>query len=257
MKSVVMVKQVQEAPSVQGEPGGPGTVVADSQNVTNPYDLFAVEEAIRTKEKHGGEVTALTLGGESAVESLREALAMGVDRVVHVRDAAFDDLDASAATAVLAAAVRKVGDVDLVFAGKLTMDTNTALTGPMVARHLGMSLLTEVFRVDEIDQAARTITVERLMEGGLQVVRAKLPAVVAVTKDLNEPRYPSLLGIRKASKAPVTVWTAADVGPAPAPATRVVERRLPPARSAGQIIQGEPAELVERIVEKLTEGKFL
>lgn len=257
MKSVVLVKQVQEAPSVQGEPGGPGTVVADSQNVTNPYDLFAIEEAIRTKEKHGGEVTAVTLGGESAVESLREALAMGVDRVVHVRDAAFDDLDAAGAALVLSAAVRKLGEIDLVFAGKQTIDTNTALTGPMVARHLGMALLTEVFRVDAIDQASRTITVERLLEGGLQVVRAKLPAVVAVTKDLNEPRYPSLLGIRKASKAPVTVMSAADLGPAPAPATRIAERRLPQARSAGQVIQAEPAELVERILEKLAEGKFI
>jgi electron transfer flavoprotein beta subunit len=127
----------------------------------------------------------------------------------------------------------------------------------MVARHLGTSLLTEVFRVDEIDQAARTITVERLLEGGLQIVRAKLPAVVAVTKDLNEPRYPSLLGIRKASKAPVTVWGAADVGSAPAATTRIAERRLPAARSAGQVVQGEAAELVDRILEKLTEGKFL
>lgn len=257
MKSVVLVKQVQEAPSVQGEPGGVGTVVADSQNVTNPYDLFAVEEALRTKEKHGGEVTALTLGGETAVESLREALAMGVDRVVHVKDAAFDDLDAAGAAAVLAAAVRKLGDVDLVFVGRNTIDTNTALTGPMVARHLGTTLLTEVFKVDDVDQSARTITVERLLEGGLQVVRAKLPALLAVTKDLNQPRYPSLLGIRKASKAPVTVWGASDVVGAPGPVTRTAERRVPPARSAGQVYQGPAPELVERIVEKLAEGKFI
>ena len=177
--------------------------------------------------------------------------------LVHVKDAAFDDLDAAGAAAVLAAAVRKLGDVDLVFAGRLTIDTNTALTSPMVARHLGMTLLTEVFKMDEVDQAARTITVERLLEGGLQVVRAKLPAVVAVTKDLNQPRYPSLLGIRKASKAPVTVWSAADVGAAPAATTRVVERRVPPARSAGQVYQGSAPELVERIVEKLVEGKFI
>ncbi|HMB71330.1 MAG TPA: hypothetical protein VKU85_18615, partial [bacterium] len=76
MKSVVLIKQVQEAPSIQGEPGGPGSVVADSQNVTNPYDLFAIEEALQAREKHGGEAAALTLGGDTAVESLREALAM-------------------------------------------------------------------------------------------------------------------------------------------------------------------------------------
>lgn len=257
MNSVVLVKQVQEAPSVQGEPGGAGTVVADSQNVTNPYDLFAVEEALRTKEKQGGDVTVVTLGGETAVESLREALAMGAGQVVHVTDPAFAELDAAGAAAVLAAAVKKLGETDLVFVGKQTIDTNTAVTGPMVARHLGATLLTEVFKVVEIDQAARTITVERLLEGGLQTVKAKLPAVLAVTKDLNEPRYPSLLGIRKASKAPVTVWGAADLGGAPAPATRVTQRRVPAARSAGETFQGEPAELVDRLVAKLAESKFI
>jgi electron transfer flavoprotein beta subunit len=257
MKSVVLVKQVQEAPSVTGEPGGPGTVLSDSQNVTNPYDQFAVEEALRTKEKHGGEVTAVTLGGDTAVESLREALAMGVNQVVHVKDAAFDELDAAGAAVVLAAAIRKLGEIDLVFTGRLTIDTNTALTGPMVARHLGTTLLTEVFKVAEVDQEARKITVERLLEGGLQVVRAKLPALLAVTKDLNQPRYPSLLGIRKASKAPVTTWSAGDLGVSTAALTRTGERRVPPARPAGEIFQGEAPELVERIVEKLAEGKFL
>ena len=257
MKAVVHVKQVQEAPSVQGEPGGPGTVVADSQNVTNPYDQFALEEALLTKEKHGGDVVAMTLGGETAVESLREALAMGVGQVVHVTDPAFQDLDAAGAAAVLAAAVKKLGDTDLVFVGKQTIDTNTAVTGPMVARHLGATLLTEVIKVVEVDLAARTITVERLLEGGFQIVKAKLPALLAVTKDLNEPRYPSLLGIRKASKAPVTVWSAADLGGAPAPATRITERRVPAARSAGQVFQGDAPELVERLMEKLVEGKFI
>lgn len=257
MKSVVLVKQVQEAPSVQGEPGGPGTVVADSQNVTNPYDQFAVEEALRTKEKHGGDVTVVTLGGDTAVESLREALAMGAGQVVHVTDPAFADLDPAGAAAVLAAAVRKLGDTDLVFVGRQTIDTNTAVTGPMVARHLSASLLTEVSKVVEIDQAARTVTVERMLEGGFQMVRAKLPALLAVTKDLNEPRYPSLLGIRKAAKAPVTVWSAADLGGAPAPVARVTERRVPAARAAGEVLQGEAAQLVDTLVAKLAESKFI
>ncbi|MGH2569758.1 MAG: electron transfer flavoprotein subunit beta/FixA family protein, partial [bacterium] len=147
MKAVVLIKQVPEAPSIQGEPGAPGKVVADSRNVTNPYDLFAIEEGLRAKEKHGGDVLAVTLGPDSAAEVLREALAMGVSGAIHVKDPAFDELDAFGASQVLAAAVRKVGEVDLVFVGKQTIDTNTAVTGPMVAHHLGMTLLTEVFRV--------------------------------------------------------------------------------------------------------------
>jgi len=257
MKSVVLIKQVQEAPSVQGEPGGPGKVVADSQNVTNAFDLFAIEEALQTRQKHEGEVTAITLGPDTAVESLREALAMGVTGAVHLKDPSFDGLDPGAAAKVLAAAVGKVGGVDLVFVGKQSMDTNTALTGPMIARHLGMTLLTEVFKVADVDLEGQTITVDRLLEGGLQTVKAKLPAVIAITKDINEPRYASLLGIRKAAKAPVEVWGAADLGVAAGSATKVAERTVPAARPAGEIIQGEPEELVEKLVAKLSEAKLI
>lgn len=257
MKSVVLIKQVQEAPSIQGDPGAAGTVVADSQNVTNPYDLFAIEEGIQTRDKHGGECTAVTLGPDSAVESLREALAMGVNAAIHVKDAAFEDLDATGAAKVLAKAVEKVGDVDVVFTGKQTIDTNTALTGPMVARHLGMTLLTEVFKVVEVDADAKSITVERLLEGGLQTVKAKLPAVIAVTKDINEPRYASLLGIRKAAKAPVTEWGAGDVGGVPEARTTVSARTVPAARAAGEVIEGEAEELVNQLVEKLSQAKFI
>ena len=257
MKTVILIKQVPEAPSIAGQPGGDGTVGTDSQNVTNPYDLFAIEEGLRAREKHGGEVTAVTLGGDTAVEVLREALAMGVNHAVHVKDAQFADIDAGGASTVLAGAVSKVGDVDVVFVGKQSIDTNTAVTGPMVARHLGMTLLTEVFEVDEVDLAGRTITVERLLEGGLQVVKAKLPALIAVTKDINEPRYASLLGIRKAAKAPITEWNAADLGVAAATKTKVTARRLPPARPQGEVFQGEPDQLVEKLVEKLVEGKFI
>jgi electron transfer flavoprotein beta subunit len=127
----------------------------------------------------------------------------------------------------------------------------------MVARHLGMTILTEVFKVDQVDLEGRTITVERLLEGGLQVVKAKLPALIAVTKDINEPRYASLLGIRKAAKAPVTEWSAADLGDASGSKTKVVGRRLPPARTAGEVFQGAADELVDKLVEKLAEGKFI
>jgi electron transfer flavoprotein beta subunit len=257
MKSVVLIKQVQEAPSIRGEPGGAGTVVADSQNVTNPYDLFAIEEALRAREKHSGEVTAVTLGADSAVEVLREALAMGVDRAVHLKDAAFENIDAPAASHVLAAAVRKLGAFDVVFTGKQTIDTNMAVVGPMVARQLSITLFSEVFRVDAVNLEGRTLTVERLLEGGLQVVRGRLPALIAVTKDINEPRYASLLGIRKASKAPVTVWGAADLGVAIRPRTSVVERRVPAARPPGEIFNGDAEVLAEKMMAKLVEGKFI
>jgi electron transfer flavoprotein beta subunit len=257
MKSAVLIKQVLEAPTIHGEPGGQGTVGTDSQRVTNPFDLFAIEEALQTREKQGGEVVAITLGGETAVEVLRDALARGANQVVHLKDAAFDELDAPGAAKVLAAAVKKLGEVDLVFVGKQTIDTNTSLTGPMVAGHLGLTLLTEVFKVLEIDPEGRSITVERLLEGGRQVVKGKLPAVIAITKDINEPRYPSLLGIRKASKAPVTVWGAADLEVSATPSTSVASRSVPPARPEGELFEGEAEELVAKLTDKLAELKFL
>ena len=257
MKAVVLIKQVPEAPSISGEPGGEGTVGTDSENVTNPFDRFAVEEALQGREKNGGEVQVVALGPDTAVESLREALAMGVNGATHLKDPAFDDLDASGVSMALAKAVEKIGDVDLVFVGKTTIDTNNAVTGPMVARHLGMSLVTDVFKVVETDLEGRTITVERLMEGGLQKLKAKLPALVAVTKDINEPRYASLLGIRKAAKAPIIEWSAADLGVEATAKTRVAGRQLPPARAEGETFQGEPDELVDQLVEKLAQAKFI
>ncbi|MDP6461072.1 MAG: electron transfer flavoprotein subunit beta/FixA family protein [Gemmatimonadota bacterium] len=257
MKSVVLIKQVPEAPSIRGEAGGAGSVESDSKSVTNPYDHFAIEEGLKTRESHGGEVTALTLGPETAVESLREALAMGANHAVHLKDDAFEGLDASGAAAVLAAGVEKVGEVDLVFVGRQTIDTNTALTGPMVAQRLGMTLLTEVFRVDEIDQEAGTICVERLLEGGLQVVKGRLPALLAMTKDSNEPRFASILGIRKASRAPVTEWGAGDLGVEAASRTQVTGMSIPPARPGGELLQGEPEELAETLVARLAEAKLI
>lgn len=232
-------------------------MVEDSQNVTNPYDLFAIEEGIQAREKHGGEVAVVTLGGDTAVESLREALAMGVNSAIHLKDDAFADLDAGAAAKILAAAIRKVGDVDVAFVGKQSIDTNTALTGPMVARHLGMTLLTEVFEVSDVDLEGRSITVKRLLEGGLQEVKAKLPALIAVTKDINEPRYASLLGIRKAAKATITEWAAGDLEGLSTNTTRVVDRQVPAARPPGEIMQGEAEDLVNQLVAKLADGKFI
>ena len=257
MKSIVLIKQVREAPSISGEPGGEGTVGTDSQNVTNPYDQYAIEEALQGREKNGGEVVAVTLGPDSAVESLREALAMGVNGAVHLNDPAFADLDAPAAAKVLAAAVKRIGDVDLVIVGKVTIDMNTQLTGPMVARHLGASLVTEVCEVNGVDLEGRTVTATRALEGGQQVVKAKLPAVLAVVKDINQPRYASLLGIRKAAKSPITVWSASDLGVEASAGTAVVARHLPPARPAGEIFQGEPDEIVGKLVDRLAGAKFI
>jgi len=184
----------------------------DSPLIVNPWDEYAYEEALLLKEKFGGKATAISMGPESAVEALKTCLAVGCDEAYLISDPALKGSDASATARTLAKAVQKLGDVDLVLLGKQAIDGDTGLTAAMLGRHLGWTVLTQVIKIHEIDPAAKTIKVERFMEEGRQVCSARLPAVVSVIKGINEPRYPSFMGIRKASKATIPTWGIADLG---------------------------------------------
>ena len=184
----------------------------ESPLIVNPWDEYAYEEALLLREKFGGKAVALSMGSETALEALKTCLAVGCDEAYLVSDPALTGSDASGTAYSLAKAVEKVGEVDLVLLGKQAIDSDSGLTATMLAKHLGWSLLTYVIKIVEIDPAAKTVKVERLMEEGRQVCTAKLPAVISVVKGINEPRYPSFMGIRKASKATIPVWSAADLG---------------------------------------------
>jgi electron transfer flavoprotein beta subunit len=184
----------------------------DAQLVVNPWDEYAVEEALLLKEAHGGKVTVFTMGPEQAMDALRTCLAVGCDETILVSDPALKGSDVSATAYTLAKAIEKAGGADLVLLGKQAIDGDTGLTPPQVARYLGVTYLSQVIKIIEIDPAAKTIKVERFMEEGRQVCTASLPAVVSVVKGINEPRYPSFMGIRKAAKAAIPVWSAADLG---------------------------------------------
>ncbi|HET7011666.1 MAG TPA: electron transfer flavoprotein subunit beta/FixA family protein [Anaerolineales bacterium] len=229
--------------------------------VLNPWDEFAVEQALRTKEAHGGKVTAVCLGPETAKEALKQALAMGSDAAVLISDPAFAEADSLVVSAVLAAAIRKLGDIDVAFFGRQAVDSDTGLTGAQVARRLGWPSLSLVAAVRSVDPAGKTIDVDRMLEEGRQEVRSQLPAVLSVVKELNEPRYPSFMGIRKASKAEIPVWSAADLGmpQMPAPALEWPEVISPPkVDTKCEIIQGDtPDQIAERLVGRLLEEKVL
>lgn len=185
------------------DPGG-------KPQVLNPWDEYSVEEAIRVTEKHGGkEAIALTMGDEGAVESLRTALAMGCSQAVLISDPAFAGSDTLGTARVLAAAIQKQPDVQLVIFGKQAIDGDTGQVPVQVARKLGWTPLTFVTEIAEI--SGDTITVTRLLENGKQTVTAPLPVVISVVKEINEPRYPSFMGIRKANKATIPTLTAADL----------------------------------------------
>lgn len=211
MKIVVCVKQVPDsAARVVVENGRVSW--GDAPLVINPWDEYAVEAALLQQEAHGGSVTVLSMGDETAREALKHALAMGAGEAILISDAALDKADSQTTAQVLAAAIKKVGEIDLAFFGRQAIDGDTGLTAPQTARNLGWPSLSLVSSIHPIDLGGGRIRVERSIEEGRQIVEGKLPAVVSVMKDIGEPRYPSFMGIRKASRATIETWSLADLG---------------------------------------------
>lgn len=233
----------------------------DAPLVINPWDEYAVEQALRTKEAHGGKVVALSLGPEAAREALKHALAMGCDEAILVSDPALEGKDSLVVSKVLASAIQKIGGVDMVFVGRQAVDSDTGVTGPQLARRLGWPALSLVAAVSALDPAGKSITVERMIDEGRQVVRSPLPAVLSAVKELNEPRYPSFMGIRKASKATIPVWSAAEVGLASVPAAVLAWPEIiapPKVETKCELIEGAtPAEAAAKLADRLVAEKVL
>jgi electron transfer flavoprotein beta subunit len=256
LKIITCIKQVPDSEAkVVAQDGQPNW--GESPLVINPFDEYAVEAALQKKDADGATVTALCIGPESARDALKHALAMGADSAILVSDPALANLDSQGAARVLAAAIRKIGDADLVIFGRQTIDTGTGLTTAQTARVLGWPMLALAGSIN-VDGAK--ITVERIIEEGKQTVSAKMPAVLSVVQSIGEPRYPSFMGIRKASKAQIPVWTLADLGlDAPAPVVSRAELMNPPARNvACTIVTGKtPEEIAAALVEKIMAEKVL
>lgn len=260
MNIVVCVKQTPDTAATVTVDDGKVSW-GDSPLVLNPWDEFAVEEALRIKEEYGGEVTAISLGPEDAQEALKQALAMGCENGILVSDGALAGADSLVVSQVLAAAVKKVGEVDLVVFGRASVDSDTGVTSAQVARRLNWPSLTLVSKVNALDPDASNIEVERMLEDGRQNVKSPFPAVMSVVKEINEPRYPSFMGIRKASRAEIPVWALSDVGldQVVEPAVTWPEIFAPPTvETECEFIEGESAqEIAENLANRLIEEKVL
>ncbi|MEJ2485317.1 MAG: electron transfer flavoprotein subunit beta/FixA family protein [Anaerolineales bacterium] len=257
MKIIVCVKQVPDSAATMSVENG-NVSWGDAPLVINPWDEYAVEAALRLTEEQGGDVVALSLGDENAKEAIKHALAMGCSEAILVNDPAMAGADTQAVARVLAAAVQKIGDADVVVFGKQAIDSDVGTTPAMVARLLGWPALTLVSQISEA--SGSTIKVERAMEEGRQQVEAGLPVVLSIVKDYGEPRYPSFIGIRKASRAQVPEWTVADVGiEVPAVQVSWPEVMEPPAREiTNEIIEGSsPEEIAAKLADKIMEEKVL
>jgi len=256
LKIIACIKQVPDSEAkVKADNGAVSW--GDAPLVINPFDEYAVEGALQQREAvSGSTVTALCIGPESAREALKHALAMGADDAVLVSDPALNELDTVGAARVLAAAIQKLG-ADMVVFGRQTLDTGSGLTAAQTARVLGWPMLG---LAGQIKVDGGSVQVERVIEEGRQSVKANLPAVLSVVQSIGEPRYPSFMGIRKASKATIPVWALSDLGmSAPAAVIKRSELLNPPAREMTiDIITGDsPEAIAETLVEKILAEKVL
>jgi electron transfer flavoprotein beta subunit len=217
--------------------------------IINPYDEYAVEEALRLKEEHGGEVTVVSVGPSRFEEAIRTALAMGADEAILADDPALFG-DEYTVAKVLAAIIRQ-RPFDIILAGNQAVDDGSGQVAVRLAEELGIP---HISTLTKLVVEGNQVTGYRDAEGDVEVVQATLPVLVTAQQGLNEPRYPSLIGIRKASKKPLTHVTAADLGLNPEeirPRTKVVDTFLPKPKQAGKILQGDLQEQVRELLQSL------
>jgi len=255
MDIVVCIKQVPDTTDVRIDPKTNTLMREGVAAIINPFDMYAIEEAVRIKEKKGGKVTVLTMGPPQAENALREAVAMGADNAILLSDRAFAGSDTWATSYTLSMALKKISSYSLVICGKQASDGDTAQVGPGMAAHLDLPQITYVRKIEEI--ADDHIVAERLLEEGTEIIRSPMPCILTVVKEINEPRIPSLKGKLAAKKAQITTWKAADLGceagsiGLDGSPTKVVRIFSPPPRAGGEIFKGEPDETVRQLIDKL------
>jgi len=209
VRILVCIKQAVDVSQIKVDTATRRLIMVDAPKKLSDFDKNALEEAIRLKEKLNGEIITLTVGPEDAKTTIREALAMGADKAYVITDPIFEGSDTLATSYILAEAVKKIGPFDLILCGEASIDSFSAQVGPRLADRLNIPLITYV---KKLTLEGDTVTAERSLEDSRETIRAKTPLLLTVTKELNEPRIPSLMAIMKASKKEVVIWKAADLG---------------------------------------------
>lgn len=262
MKTVVCIKQVPSTTDAKIDHETKRIIREGTKAVMNPFDLYAVEEALRIRERLGGEVVVLSMGPESAKSSLIEALSMGADKAVLLCGRAFAGSDTWATSYALSKAIEKIGNVDLIICGKQAVDGDTAQVGPGIAAKLDIMQAANVSAVEDVGR--EEIAVIRMNENGFDFLKLKLPALITVIKDINEPRIPTLKNARKARAAEIVTWNPDDIGAdldkigLNASPTRVVRTEPPAARNAVTLnIRGETRYAAETLVNELISRKLI
>ena len=262
MDIIVCIKQVPDTTDIKIDPATNTLIREGVESIINPFDMYAIEEAIRTKGKLGGKVTVVSMGPPQVDTALREAISLGCDEAVLLTDKAFAGSDTLATSYTLAVAIKKIGSYDVIFCGKQAADGDTAQVGPGISAHLDIPQVTYVKKIEQIQNALPAgrqsfARVERMTEEGYEVIETPLPALFTVVKEINEPRLPSLRGKIAAKKAKITTWNAKDLGVDEkhiglnGSPTQVIKIFTPPPRAAGEIFQGDTEGVVLKLVERI------
>ena len=255
MEIIVCIKQVPETTEVKINPETNTLIREGVKSIINPFDMYAIEEGIRLKERFGGKVIVISMGPPQAVAALREAVSMGCDQAILITDQVFAGSDTWATSFTLACAIKKIGKFDLILCGKQASDGDTAQVGPGISTHLDIPQVTYVKKIEQIDN--HIARVERMTEEGYEVIELSLPALFTVVKEINEPRIPSLRGMMRAKKAEITHWGAKDIQANPeelglnGSPTQVIKIFTPAPRQGGQIFQGETSDIIEKLAALL------
>jgi electron transfer flavoprotein beta subunit len=255
MNIIVCIKQVLDAKDVHLDPVTNNLLREGVPSIMNPYDQYAVEEAVRLKELLGGEVTVLSMGPPQAEDVLRQAISCGADHAVLVSDRAFAGADTWATSYTLAMAIQAIGAFELILCGKQAIDGDTAQVGPSLALRLGIPFVTCVQKVRQATDSGMIL--ERMMDDGYDVLTVDYPALLTVVKDINKPRVPSLKGKMRAKKIEIRKLTAADIGAdplcigLPGSPTQVEKVFSPPVRSQHTVFTGSIDEQIDQLIDSL------
>lgn len=259
MHIVVCIKQVPDTKNVRIDPDTHTLVRQGVESIINPFDLFAVEAALKIKDQNGATVTVITMGPPQASEALRDTLGLGADDAVLLSDRAFAGSDTWATSTTLSAAIRKIGDVDIILCGKQAVDGDTAQVGPEMAALLDIPYATFVKKI-EMPQSS-SLRVVRQTDEGTEVWKLHLPALLTVIKEIGEPRVPSLRHKMRAKKAEIPIWGAADLYLDPdhtglcGSFTQVVRVFSPPRRSNRIQLQGTIEDQAEQLFQYLKNAR--
>jgi electron transfer flavoprotein beta subunit len=225
--------------------------------VMNGYDANALEEALRLRDRHGGgKITVVSLGPDQARDTLKRAIAMGADAAVHVNDPSLVDSDSTTTARALAAAIQKLGEFDLVMSGRQASDTDGGQVHLGIGQLLGLPVVSPIQKIEELGDGAAVV--QSITEDGYQRVKVRLPALLGVSSEINEPRYPPLRGIMAAGRAQIPVWSAADLGIAVEPRVQLRRLYIESREAKVELVEADsPAEAGTKLADKLREMRLV